>query len=293
MNVSEGRDAAILDELGRACGPWLLDLHRDPWHHRAVLTLAGPNPAVEDASKALARQVVRLLDLRTHRGAHPRFGVLDVVPFVPLARRHPAPAPVGAAPVLHLGSELAPAVAARDRFARWAADELGLPCFLYGPLPGGGTRTLPEVRRGAFATIDPDVGPGRPHPTAGAVAVGARPVLVAYNVWLENASLATARAVAAAVRSPAVRALGIDLGGRAQVSCNLVDPVRHGPAEIFDRVVALAGSEGAGARAELVGLVPGAVLRAVPQDRWESLGLAWTETLEARLEQRDGWVSWR
>ena len=189
-------------------------------------------------------------------GAHPRLGVVDVVPFAPLS-----------------GSALTDAVAARDRFAGWAAAELGLPCFVYGP-----ERSLPDVRRAAFSTLVPDAGPPVAHPTAGAVCVGARPVLVAYNVWLTG-GLAEARRVAAAVRGPYVRALGLDVGGRAQVSMNLVDPFVVGPEAAYDTVAAHAAVEGA----ELVGLVPEDVVATVGRRRWAELDLDPSRTIEARL----------
>jgi glutamate formiminotransferase len=280
VNVSEGRDEHVLDALSDAAGPLLLDLHRDPDHHRAVLTLAGPADDVAGAARALATETVRRLDLRTHEGAHPRLGVLDVVPFVPFVPGAPPPGDLGAA------------VARRDEFARWLGGELGVPAFLYGPLTAGRhatTRPLPEVRRHAFGPppggLRPDFGPDRPHPAAGATAVGARSVLVAYNVWVSDA--AVARRVATQVRGPALRALGLAVGARAQVSCNLVDPVRLGPAEAYDAVaerVAEAGGRVEGA--ELVGLIPAVVLRAVPEHRRPELGLSEDATIEARLAAR-------
>jgi len=279
VNVSEGRDPAALGRLAAAAGGALLDVQRDPDHDRSVLTLAGDGAAVEEAARAVAATGVAELDLGVHAGSHPRFGVVDVVPFVPLVangdgRLDPAPA-------------LGPAVAARDRFARWAGSALALPCFCYGPLPGGGTRSLPEVRRLAFRGLAPDAGPERPHPTAGSCAVGARGFLVAYNLWLDGGDVALARAVAREIRGPAIRALGLDLSGRPQVSCNLVDPLAVGPAEVHDRVARLLGPEGATVdRCELVGLLPGAVLAAVPRSRWEELGLAPEATVEARMEAR-------
>jgi glutamate formiminotransferase len=165
-------------------------------------------------------------------------------------------------------------VAARDAFAAWVSDELGLPCFLYGP-----ERSLPEVRRRAFIDLAPDTGPAAAHPTAGACCVGARPVLVAYNVWLANADIALAKRLAAAVRSPEIRALGMACGDRVQVSINLVAPLVAGPAEAFDAVARLAPVAGA----ELVGLVPAAVLALVPASRWNELDLGADRTIEARL----------
>lgn len=255
MNVSEGRSTEVLDRLATAAGRDLLDVHRDPHHHRAVLTLVG-----EDAPRAVSRVAVETIDLGHHTGVHPRIGVVDVVPFVPLA-----------------GATLDDAIAARDRFAAWAADELAVPCFTYGP-----ERTLPEVRRHAFVDLPPTTGPAAPHPTAGAMAVGARELLVAYNVWLAAADLDTARRVASEIRSPALRTLGLPVGDRVQVSMNLVDPRTLGPAEAYD----LVAERTAVAGAELVGLVPEAVLAMVPTARWGTLDLAADRTVEARLRRR-------
>ena len=170
---------------------------------------------------------------------------------------------------------MADALAARDRFAHWAAAALALPCFTYGP-----ERSLPEVRRGAFTTLAPDHGPRAPHPSAGACAVGARPVLVAYNLWLAEGDAAAAAAVARALRGPAVRALGFPVGAHGQVSLNLLDPLTYGPAQAYDDVAGRV----AVARAEVVGLVPAAVLAPVPSGRWPQLDLDPSRTIEARLE---------
>ena len=252
MNVSEGRDAAVLSALATAAGDSLLDVHTDPDHHRSVFTLVG-----EHAPRTVAERAVELIDLRQHEGVHPRFGAVDVVPFVPLRN-----------------ATMADALQARDDFARWAAATLDLPCFLYGP-----SRSLPEVRRGAFRTFGPDLAPPVAHRSAGAVAVGARPLLVAYNLWLAEPDLDRAKAAATAVRSGPIRTLGLAVGDHVMVSCNLVDPIHVGPAAVWDAVAAHAPVE----RAELVGLVPEAVLRSTPEDRWEQLDLAADRTIEARL----------
>ncbi|MBW3644905.1 MAG: glutamate formiminotransferase, partial [Actinobacteria bacterium] len=184
VNVSEGRRRDVVAALATAAGGDLLDVHTDADHHRSVLTLVG-----EAAPRAVAAVAVERIDLRDHQGVHPRLGAVDVVPFAPLGQ-----------------ATLEEAVAARDRFVTWVADELGVPAFAYG----AGRAPLPEVRRQAFRDLAPDAGPPRPHPTAGATAVGARPVLVAYNLWLaEPADLALARSLARSLRSPAVRALGL------------------------------------------------------------------------------------
>jgi glutamate formiminotransferase / 5-formyltetrahydrofolate cyclo-ligase len=274
VNVSEGRDEAVLGHLASAAGPALLDTHQDPDHNRTVFTLAGPADLVEESSRALARATLARLDLRHHAGAHPRLGVLDVVPFVPYEPGRTAP------------EDLTIAVDVRDRFARWLGGEMGVPSFLYGPLPGGRTRSLPDIRRLAFRAapdgLRPDAGPPQADPRHGAVAVGARRVLVAYNVWVS--SVEVARQVASLVRGPAVRALGLAVGARAQVSCNLIDPDRFGPARLYDEVAALVGERGAGVEGgELVGLIPQVVLTTVPAARRAELGLSETATVEARL----------
>ncbi len=252
VNVSEGRSTGVLEALAGAGGDALLDLHVDPHHHRAVLTLVG-----EDAPRAVAVEATRRIDLRRHAGAHPRLGAVDVVPFVPLA-----------------GSAMADALAARDQFASWLATDLAVPAFRYG----GDGPSLPEVRRAARRRR-PDTGGPLPHPTAGATAVGARAVLVAYNLVLAEPDLGRARAVAAAVRGPAVRALGLRVGGEVQVSMNLLAPYEVDPAAAFDAVAA----HTAVARAELVGLLPESVLHGIDPGRWEALDLAADRTIEARL----------
>ena len=256
MNVSTADDE-ILGEIGLAVGNALIDTHRDAHHNRAVLTLVGEE--LDTAVRTLARAVVGHLDLRRHRGVHPRLGVLDVVPFVPIAR---AP-----------GAPLDGALRMRDAFAAWAGEELGLPCFCYGP-----ERSLPEVRRRAFVSLSPDYGPVLADPATGACCVGAREALVAYNLILQVNDLARARAIAAGLRSAQVRALGLQVGDEVQVSCNLIDPFRFGPEACFDAVAAQAPIR----RAELVGLVPDAVYRATDPQRRGALDLEPERTIEAR-----------
>jgi glutamate formiminotransferase len=255
INVSEGRDSKVIAEIGRAAGRLLLDLHSDWFHHRSVFTLAGAPDEVEGAALALARRGVELLDLTAHVGVHPRLGVVDVVPFVPYA------------------VPFSEAVAARDRIAQALAGD-GLPCFLYGP-----QRSLPDVRRQAWLTLAPDMGPSEPHPTAGACCVGARDVLIAYNVVIKG-PIARAREIARDLRGPAVRALGIALGDESQVSFNLIDPAVVGPAEIYDYVAERSEID----RAELVGLLPDSSLATISPNRFGQLGLSRERTIESRLK---------
>jgi glutamate formiminotransferase len=261
LNVSEGRDPAVLVALDEAAGPDLLDRHTDEHHHRSVLTLAGEQAARRVSTAALAR-----VSLTAHDGVHPRLGVVDVVPFVPLA-----------------GSTMADAVVARDRYAAWLVAQHAVPVFRYGP-----ERSLPEVRRRAFRDLSPDLGPSDPHPTAGATCVGARPVLVAYNVWLDHAAVDDARAIARAIRRPELRALGLLVGDRAQVSMNLVEARVLGPAQAYDLVAAHLPRGAAIERAELVGLLPSPVLEEIDRARWSELDVAEDRTIEARLARRDG-----
>jgi glutamate formiminotransferase len=264
VNVSEGRDRATVAALAQAAGPCLLDVHSDPDHHRSVLTLAGPRDLIREAVRSVATQTVALLNIRGHDGAHPRLGTLDVVPWVSLAGW-----PLENGPI-------EPAVRARDDFAEWAGAKLRVPCFLYGP-----ERSLPDIRRQAWKTLLPDTGPPEPHPAAGATAVGARPLLIAYNLWLADASLDTARRIVRAIRGPHVRALALAVGPNVQVSCNLIAPWAVGPSAVFDAVDRRASV----ARCELVGLAPDAVLRGIPRRRWAELDLDPSTTIEARLEQ--------
>ncbi|MFI5035073.1 MAG: hypothetical protein ACHQFZ_02575 [Acidimicrobiales bacterium] len=266
VNVSEGRDVAVLEQLSRAAGASLRDRHRDRHHHRSVFTLINAaEPLLEDLH-ALASTAYQRVDLRRHQGVHPRFGVVDVVPFVALDPEDPAGAR-----------------ALRDETAAWFADTQSVPVFLYGPLADGTTRSLPEVRRGAFGDLAPDLGPRNPSPTRGAVAVGCRPVLVAWNLWLHGVTLAQATELATAVRSPAVRALAFEVGDDVQVSCNLVDLSVARPSAIYDLVSARLGPDGAIERAELVGLAPASLLAAEQPSRWEELGLSPDRTIEARV----------
>ena len=272
VNVSEGRDEATIMQLHDSCGPYLLDLHSDADHNRSVFTLGGPRDVLFDAVRALASDVVARLDFPAHSGVHPRVGTLDVVPWVSLRRTRDGPLADGAIPE---------SVSARIRFAAWAGSELRLPCFLYGL---GGFPSLPEVRRRAWVDLAPATGPPVPHPHAGACAVGARPVLVAYNVWLAGDDLAVARAIARELRGSfdgRVRTLALPVGSRVQVSCNLIDPWAAGPGVVFDFVASRTEVE----HCELVGLVPLGVLNAEPRHRWAELGIDPSMTIEARLEQ--------
>lgn len=277
INISEGRTPEILDPLARACGPALLDVHTDADHHRSVFTLASVDPGeTEAAARRLAVAAAESLSIAHHDGVHPRLGVIDVVPFVALAP-----------------TSTAVAVDAARAFAAWIGTDLQIPAFLYD-LADPEHRPLPTVRRDAFTVRAPDAGPDHPHPSAGATAVGARPVLVAVNLELEADDLDLARTVAHQIRERdgglrGVRALGLALPSlaRAQVSMNLVDLDQAGLelacTTARDAVEARGGRI---RRVELVGLVPASVLDACRPEFLAWSGLGEDVTIESRMANR-------
>ncbi|MEO6991652.1 MAG: glutamate formimidoyltransferase [Candidatus Baltobacteraceae bacterium] len=254
-NVSEGRDAAVIESCARAivgAGAALADQTSDPVHHRSVFTFFGPPETVIAAAVALAEVTVARIDLRTHRGAHPRIGALDVLPFVP---------------VREASLEDAAAVA-REAAARiWERSHV--PSFLYGAAATRPRhRSLPNVRRGEFEglatrTDPPDFGANAFHPSAGAIAVGARPFLIAYNVVLASNDLGLARRIATTLRARdgglrTLRALGLHLDERrVQVSFNLTDVDAVPLDRLLGLVRLLASRAGVALEGgELIGLVP-------------------------------------
>lgn len=255
VNISEGQNSFVLGEFTSALKNTCLDVHSDRDHHRSVFTTIGI-----DAPRILSTLAVDALSIDQHSGVHPRIGVVDVVPFVPL-----------------VGSTTDDALQARNEFAQWAWSELRVPSFLYGP-----ERTLPDIRRRAWRDLVPDIGDNAPHATAGAMCVGLREPLIAYNVWLSDADLAEAKRIASLVRTDHVRTLGLQVGGLTQVSMNLIRPDFIGPMVAYDAVAACAHVE----RAELVGLIPASVLADIPRTRWEQLDLAVEKTIEWRLTHR-------
>jgi glutamate formiminotransferase len=222
-----------------------------------VITFVAPADRVVAAAFAGVRAAGELIDLRAHTGVHPRIGAADVVPFVPLA-----------------GAPMAGCVAHARALGARVASELGVPVFLYDrAATRSAFRHLAEVRRGGFEGLAeaiardparaPDFGPARVHPTAGAVAVGARALLVAYNVYIGPAPhVPVARAVARAVRAssgglPGVKALGLEVAGQAQVSMNLVDIDRTPLHVAFAAVERECAAHGVAAEwSEIIGLVP-------------------------------------
>ncbi|HEU0337386.1 MAG TPA: glutamate formimidoyltransferase [Gaiellaceae bacterium] len=282
-NVSEGRDAAAIAELAAAfsSSARLLDVHTDADHHRSVFTLVGDEPGLVDG---LVRGVARareLIDLRRHDGVHPRVGAADVVPLVPV---RPA--------------DMERAQAAALAVAERVGEELGLPVFLYGEVGGG--RRPAFFRRGGPAELQrrvdagelvPDFGPTRLDPSAGAVLVGARRPLIAFNVDLRTDDVEVARAVAAAVREtggglPGVRALGLQLprSGRVQVSMNVEDWEAAALHAVVARIGELAAVHGVEVGAsELVGLMPAGAAAAAAGAALGVAGFDARHVLELRL----------
>jgi glutamate formiminotransferase len=313
-NVSEGRRAAVFDRLVAALsghpGATLLDASRDPDHNRSVFTLAGDAAGLRAALLELYRVALAEIDLRHHDGVHPRIGAVDVVPFVALGGTPPVAAEAAARDLaaevasrfdlpVYLYEEAASAPHRRALAALRRGGPEGLATRLAASLagssaPGGAAGGAGDgLAEAALTPPDwrPDFGPPRLHPTAGASAIGARPLLVAANALLDSADPEVARAVARAVREssgglPAVRALGLLLPSRGlgQVSMNLVDVERTPPAAAFAAVVREAARRGARVlERELIGLVPEAALVGGGEEA-ERLREAWGgRTLEGRL----------
>ena len=264
-NCSEGRSTATIAGISARAGSLLLDVHADPSHHRSVLTLAGGVAELREAALALFEAAVERIDLRRHRGEHPRVGALDVLPIAPLGETLPG------------GASLADAAGLARELAETIGAAGSVPVFLYGEADAPRRRPLPEIRRGGLGGlaerldrggIVPDFGPRALHPSAGAVCVGARPLLIAFNVNLDTEEIETARSIARRIRSsggglPALRAIAVrqrDSASRrvlAQVSMNLLDWRRTPLDAVFARVLAEAGAAGTGVvHSEIVGLAP-------------------------------------
>lgn len=257
-NLSEGRRTEVIREIVAALtvpGVQVLDVQSDADHNRTVVTLVGPPEAVEEAAFAGVAAAARLINMDEHTGEHPRIGATDVVPFVPLR-----------------GLTMDECVALARRLGHRVGEELGIPVYLYEAAATRPDRVnLADVRRGEYEGLKreiemnpdraPDFGPARLG-TAGATAIGARPFLIAFNVYLDTGDVAIAKKIARAVRAssgglPHVKALGLLVGGQAQVSMNLTDfthtPI-HRAFEMVRREAARYGT--AVVRSELVGLAP-------------------------------------
>jgi len=290
-NFSEGRRKEVIDALAAAVAGTrrvhLLDRTADVDHNRCVLTFAGPPEPVLAAMEAAVRVALERIDMEQHEGQHPRIGAVDVIPFVPLGE-----------------TTLAECVELARAFGARIAAEFELPVYLYAQAATRPDRVvLADLRRPQYEGLkaligqrgrEPDFGPPRLHPTAGAVAVGARPFLIAYNINLESRDLDLAKRIAHRVRErsgglPRVQALGLYLEDLhcAQVSMNLLDHAVTPMWLVWETVRDLAAAEGVELReSELIGLAPLAALVAVA----DHLEIPTELPVEGRLEEAADWL---
>ncbi|MGI8843265.1 MAG: glutamate formimidoyltransferase [Gemmatimonadaceae bacterium] len=289
-NFSEGRRpeviAAIRNAIAGAPGVRFLDVSADPWHNRSVMTFVAPPREAVAGAFAGIRAARDLIDLTRHDGVHPRMGAADVVPFVPLE-----------------GCTLDECAELARQLGERVGNELHIPVYLYAHAANWpARRDLADVRRGGFERLRtevgtaperaPDFGPHRIHPTAGAVAIGARKVLVAYNVYLgPAANLPAARAIARAVRDssgglPGVKALAFEVNEQAQVSMNLVDLEQTGLADVYEAIRREAAERGLEPTwSEIVGLVPEGALGDAAAAALRLKGFSRGHVLEHRLRE--------
>jgi glutamate formiminotransferase len=286
-NFSEGRRpeviAAIVAAIAEVDGVQVLDQQSDATHNRCVITFVGSEAAAAQAAFGGIAAAARLIDLTGHQGAHPRFGAADVVPFVPLRE-----------------ADMPVCIAAARALAVRVARELKIPAYLYEDAARRAEhRDLVDVRRGEFEGLReaiatdperaPDEGPRRLHPTAGAVAIGARLPLIAYNVNLESRDLELAREIAVAICErdggfPKVKALGLALDDCVQVSMNLVDYRITSMLTVFEEIAFRAGLRGVEVReSEVVGLLPEAALVDVARRALGAHGFSQQQVLESRV----------
>ena len=291
-NFSEGRNQttvrALVNAVESVPGVWLLDHTMDRDHHRSVLSFAGEPDAVVEAAFRTIRVATDLIDLRKHKGVHPRVGATDVVPFVPLR-----------------GTTMQDCINLAKRLGQWVGTELEIPVFLYEQAALHRDHApLESVRRGGLQGLafrmasdpdwTPDFGPFLLHKTAGALVIGARPPLIAFNVNLRSTDLSLARSIAKDIRQsngglPHLKAIGVELASRqmVQVAMNLTDYIITPLHVAFEAVRTLAAKHGVEvAGGEVIGLVPQAAL---VQAAGHSLALEQfdpTQVLEMRLETR-------
>lgn len=273
-NFSEGRDRTVVEALvgaARDAGADVLDWSMDGDHNRSVLTFVGEPAVIEQAALATAAVARDRIDLRKHEGVHPRVGALDVLPIVPVA-----------------GATMAEARTLARRIGRMLAERIGIPVYFYGAASEPPGRSLAELRRGGFEALvagwptdrRPDMLPAEwphpgAHPSAGASCVGARNVLLAWNVFVDGVSLAQARTLAATIRErgggfAGLRALALALPrrGEMQISMNLEDVAAVSPMDVFHRIEAeLDALGGHVVRTEVIGMIPDQLVLSAAGDR--------------------------
>ncbi len=267
INISEGNKKSLIIELKKVCSKSLLDVHVDRLHNRSVFTLAGEN-LIKDV-KALVAGATKEIDLTRHKGLHPRFGSVDVVPFIPIP---------GLAE-----SNLSEAVIVRDEFIEWCNSELEIAAVPYEP-----EMTLPQVRKLLLNKRSDLVDQALIKPKSGVIAVGARRALIAYNILVIGINLDDAKLIASNLRSKELRILSFSYEDMIQISCNLVAPWVLNPYHLYRAVHALVKDFGGSIiSTELVGLMPKAVLNAIDAKYWGRLDIGLTKTIEYRLSQSE------
>lgn len=287
-NISEGRDRAAIGEIAAAvrgaAGVRLLDVSSDPAHNRSVLTFVGDAPALRAGMRALFEAALARIDLRRHAGEHPRMGAVDVVPFIPIR-----------------GASMEDCVALSKEVGAEIAERFGVPVYLYEESASSeARRNLAEIRKGQFEGFAekmrdprwaPDFGPREPHPSAGAVAVGARPYLIAYNINLGTSDLAIADRIAKAIRHLSggfryVKAMGVSLADRGivQVSINMTNFRKTPLHRVFECVRSEAARHGVAViGSEIVGLTPADALFAAAEHYLRLEGFSAAQVLETKL----------
>ena len=286
-NISEGRDqrkiASMADEVKKHSGVKLLDTSSDRDHHRSVFTFIGEPEAVKDAAFSLTMKAIDLIDMREHKGSHPRLGAVDVVPFVPVQ-----------------GVEMKEAVQIAREFGKGLAKR-GIPVFFYEEAATRPERKdLPSIRKGEYEGLGeklkdpdwkPDEGPAHFNPKSGATVVGARFPLVAYNVNLKTKDLALAKEIARKVRFkdggfPHIRAMGVDLKekGLVQVSMNLTNYRVTNIPKVYEFIKEEALRKGVEIEeSEIVGLIPLGVLEGVAQNYLKYPDFSVRQVIEQRI----------
>lgn len=287
-NVSEGRDRGSIEEMAAAVrsvpGLRLLNVSSDGSHNRSVFTFVGDADAVRGGVHALFEAALPRIDLRTHRGEHPRMGAVDVVPFIPIR-----------------GSSVEGCVALSREVGGEIAERFGIPVYLYEDSASEeGRRNLAEVRKGQYEGFaekmkdplwKPDFGPNQPHPSAGVVAMGARAFLIAYNINLGTAELAIAERVAKAIRNQSggfryVKAMGVALADRGivQVSINMTNFRRTPLHRVFECVRSEAARHGVSiVGSEIIGLTPAEALYMAAEHYLRLEGFSAEQVLETKL----------
>lgn len=288
-NFSEGRRPEVVEEIVAAVratpGAALLDYSSDASHNRSVVTFVGDPEATREAALAAVARAVALIDLRHHAGEHPRIGAADVVPFVPVAN-----------------ATMVECVALAQWLGQRIWERLRVPVYYYAEAATRPERRrLPDIRKGEFEGLAekmadpawrPDVGDPRPHPTAGAVVVGARRPLIAYNINLATRDVGLAKVIARAVRESggglaAIQAMGVaSESGLAQVSINVLDYTTTSLVHVFSEVRRRAADAGVEvAESEIVGLVPLDAVAGAARDALRLRGFSRDQILEAKMAE--------